>query len=152
MYGLMNTLCVQEGINQCLALNTKSHIKQKQKSSASSTSNLGDLSLCSKDVHNTHFTTHYMDFKVVRVCYHSGQWDERSQTCLDIQKLWYCVFVPSFMAFFSGFFPPSDETVLFLFMSPPFKAPVLLSECWWSSWAPRCCWAAELVWFLWIMK
>lgn len=32
------------------------------------------------------------------------------------------------MGVLSGFLPPSDEAVLFLFMSPPFKAPVLLSE------------------------
>ena len=39
--------------------------------------------------------------------------------------LWFCT---QLYGVLSGFFPPTDETVLFLFMSPPFKAPVLLSE------------------------
>lgn len=48
----------------------------------------------------------------------------------------------------------SNEAILFHFMSPPLKPPVLLSgpECWWSRRPPRCCWAAELLGFCWIMK
>lgn len=154
----MNTLCIQEVINQCSAWNTKSYFKQKQENppleEVGPYQPLRWLKFMFKGCAIHSFHTHIMGSEVFKVCYHSGQWQERPQTCLDILKLQYCCSLPSFMGVLSGFFPPSDETVLFLFMSPPFKAPVLLSEaeCWWSSQAPRCCWAAELVWFHWIMK
>lgn len=157
VYRLMNSLCVQEVINQRSGWNTKSHFKQEQEKEswtfprpATEVTWVYVQGMCNTLISHTH----YMGFEVLKVCYPSGQWEERPQTCLDILKLQHCCSLPSFLGVFKDFFPPSEETVLFLLMPPPFKAPALLSEaeCWWSSGAPRCCWAAELVWFHWIMK
>lgn len=126
----MNTLCVQVVINQCSAWNTKSPFKQKRENSPMEKVGLRWLKFMFNGCAVQSFHTLY------------GFWSPQSVLSFGTMRgkttdmpRYTETAVLLFFTQFSGFLPPSDEAVLFLFMSPPFKAPVLLSEaeCWWSS-------------------